>query len=271
MEAGISPARQTRTQYRHELRTLTYVTLDQANGGIVRNMTHDGIGVQAVAALRPMQQLRLRFELRAPRLRVETRGEVMWSTPSGQCGIRFLDLPPRISRQLQEWIFGNLLEGISVYPERPESMFAEPALGSPRSYEGIVREDDGLMVSTRPLRVIELPNRPEAAVQDLLDDDVPEISVSLDWLSRPFSEQGLTWAVNTMVLVAGLLLFALVFMSVTREAPPWTFLFAGAFFIVGMYWGFFQMFGGSSLGSRLARLAASDQHDDEEARQARFR
>ena len=101
MEAGISPARQTRTQYRHELRTLTYVTLDQANGGIVRNMTHDGIGVQAVAALRPMQQLRLRFELRAPRLRVETRGEVMWSTPSGQCGIRFLDLPPRISRQLQ--------------------------------------------------------------------------------------------------------------------------------------------------------------------------
>ena len=150
-------------------------------------------------------------------------------------------------------------------------MFAEPALGSPRSYEGIVREDDGLMVSTRPLRVIELPNRPEAAVQDLLDDDVPEISVSLDWLSRPFSEQGLTWAVNTMVVVAGLLLFALVFMSVTREAPPWTFLFAGAFFIVGMYWGFFQMFGGYSLGSRLARLAASDQHDDEEARQARFR
>src|SRR5205823_5404254 len=98
-----------RTHYRHELRTLTYVVLDQANGGIVRNVTRDGIGVQAVAALPLHQQLPVRFELRTPRLRVETRGEVMWSTLSGQCGIRFLDLSPRVSRQLQEWIFGNLL------------------------------------------------------------------------------------------------------------------------------------------------------------------
>ena len=70
-------------------------TLDQANGGIVRNISHEGIGLQAVAALRPQQQLRVRFELRHPRLRVETRGEVTWATRSGQCGIRFLELSPK--------------------------------------------------------------------------------------------------------------------------------------------------------------------------------
>ena len=111
MEAGLSPARQARAKHRHELRTLTYVTLDQANGGIVRNLSHEGIGVQAVAALRPQQQLRVRFELRTPRVRVEARGEVTWATFSGQCGIRFLDLSPRMTRQINEWIFGNLLEG----------------------------------------------------------------------------------------------------------------------------------------------------------------
>src|SRR5579863_3197710 len=111
MDTGITPARQTRTKHRHELHTLTYVTLDQANGGIVRNLSGEGVGVQAVAAPRPQQQLRLRFELRRPRLRIEARGEVMWATSSGQCGIRFLDLPSAMSRQINEWVFGDLLEG----------------------------------------------------------------------------------------------------------------------------------------------------------------
>ena len=61
MDAGLSPPRQARAQHRYELRTLTYVTLDQANGGIVRNLSHRGIGVQVVAAVRPKQQLRVRF------------------------------------------------------------------------------------------------------------------------------------------------------------------------------------------------------------------
>src|SRR5512141_1860528 len=94
MDAGTSLARQARTKHRHELRTLTYVTLDQANGGIVRNLTREGIGVQAVAAVHPLQEVRIRFELRHPKLRVEARGQVMWSTFSGQCGIRFIELSP---------------------------------------------------------------------------------------------------------------------------------------------------------------------------------
>ena len=53
MQAVPFPERQARTQYRHELRTLTYVTLDDANGGIIRNLNHEGVAVQAVGALRP--------------------------------------------------------------------------------------------------------------------------------------------------------------------------------------------------------------------------
>src|SRR5579859_2748529 len=85
MDTGTSPVQQARARHRHELRTLTYVTIDQANGGIIRNLSHEGIGVQAVAALRPKQLLRVRFELRGPRLRVERRGEVTLSSISGQC------------------------------------------------------------------------------------------------------------------------------------------------------------------------------------------
>jgi hypothetical protein len=265
MDAGTSQERQTRARYRHELRTLTYVTLDQANGGIVRNLTRQGMGLQVVAAVRPRQQLRVRFELRYPRVRVETRGEVMWATFSGQCGIRFLDLSPRMARQIQEWIFGDLLEGISLHAQQPGSIFWGTAAGNG---DEAVEEDDGLLVSPQPRNVIELPERAPAAPM-VAPQSFP--ATELDWLSQPLSGQSLAWTINTLVLLAGVLLFALVFLSVTRQAPSWPVALSGASLVIGIYWGFFQLFGGSSLGTRLARLLASDEEDSEDDRDTRFR
>jgi hypothetical protein len=267
MEAGTSPARQVRAKHRHELRTLTYVTLDQANGGIVRNLSHEGIAVQAVAALRPRQQLRVRFELRDPRVRVEARGEVTWATYSGQCGIRFIDLSPRITRQINEWIFGNLLEGVSLHAERAGPMFADAA--------SVQVGDDGLMVSASPVKVIELPVRADVPSHGDLRMEASEIArpaTELDWLSRPLSGRSLIWTINTLVIVAALLLFALVFLSVTGEPPRWPLAMAGgaSILVAALYGGFFQLFGGISPGARLARLVGRDV-EDEEARDARFR
>jgi hypothetical protein len=266
MQAGLSPARQARARQRHELRTLTYVTLDQANGGIVRNLNHQGIAVQAVAALHPQQRVRVRFELRYPRLRVEARGEVTWATVSGQCGIRFLDMSPRMTRQINEWIFGNLLEGASLHFERAGSMFADSAFGIP---------EGGLMVSAAPLKVIELPVRagPLAHVRADATENAQPAPAELDWLSKPLSGRTLVWTINTLVVVAALLLFALVFLSVTREPPrrPLVMMGLAVMFVAALYWGFFQLLGGSSPGARLARLAGFDSADDEEFPSARFR
>jgi hypothetical protein len=278
MDAGISPARQTRTQYRHELHTLTYVTLDQANGGIVRNLSDEGIGVQAVAAPRPQQQLRLRFELRRPRVRIETLGEVMWSTSSGRCGIRFMDLPSGVIRQINEWVLGDLLEGASVHLEKMGPVFIEPELRPERQLRrddallSGAMQDDGLLISPAPVKTIELRTGQDP-VMVLMDEatwNVEEQASAWDWLSQPLFGRRLAWAVNTLVVVAALLLFMLVFLSVTQEAPPWP-LFAGGCAVGAMYWAFFRIFGGSSLGARLARLAASDDENDEEERDARFR
>ena len=160
MDAGTSLARQTRTKHRHELRALTYVTLDQANGGIVRNLTREGLAVQAVAAVHPMQEVRVRFELRYPKLRVEARGQVMWSTSSGQCGIRFVDLPPTLSRDIQQWIFGDLLEAAALHSNR--AMFALPGLR-----ESSPIEEDGLLTSATPVKVIGLPRPPDQVENNL--------------------------------------------------------------------------------------------------------
>jgi hypothetical protein len=275
MESGISSTRVARGQHRHELRALAYVTLDQANGGIVRNLNRDGIGAQVVAAVRPQQQLRVRFELRNPKLRVEGRGEVVWATPSGQCGIRFIDLPPKMGQQINAWILGDLLEGASLHSQSSEWIFPEPVISPSDDNAGDVDdEDDGLMVSTTPLNVIELPMRKPQPVAD--HDASTEVTFSdavpLDWLSRPLSGRGLSWTINALVVFAALLLFVLVFLSVNREAPRWPFaMTVGAALLVGaMYWGFFQLFGGGNFGQRLARLAGSNS-DKEQDDDTRFR
>lgn len=257
MDVEVSSARQARSQHRHDLRSLTYVTIDQANGGVVRNLNHEGIGAQVVAALRPKQQLRLRFDLGNPRVRVETLGEVVWSTYSGQCGIRFLDLPLQTRKKIQEWIFGDLLELAELHSRSAEWMFGGPALSTPG-------EEDGLVISGAPVNVIELPVGGERSAIS------SENSLQLDWLSQPLSGRRLAWTVNTLVVFAALMLFALVFLSVNRAAPPWPLaVSAGAAILMGaLYWGFFRVVGGGSLGERLARLAdaGNDSRDD-----ARFR
>lgn len=261
----------SRAQHRHELRTLTYLTLDDANGGVVRNLTSGGMGAQVIAVLRPHQILRIRFELKDPRLRVETQGEVMWSTFSGQCGIRFVDSSPQMKRQIGEWIFHDLLEGIALHADPAESIFAGSTLDAVRASE----EEDGLLVSESPVNVIELALTPRARERmqfqsETVSDGEPEIS-SLEWLSQPLSGRSLAWAIHTMVVMAGVLLFTLVFLSITREPPRWPLLLAAGVVAVisALYWVFFQFLGGTSLGARLAHLAGYDAHQIE--RTPRFR
>jgi hypothetical protein len=262
MEAVSPRAQQARASYRHDLRTLTYVVLDEANGGIVRNLSHRGIAVQAVAALRAHQLVRLRFELRPPRVRVEAQGEVLWANASGQCGIGFVDLPSRTVRQMNEWIFGNLLETIPQQGGRVGSIFRSGLGGS--SEEG-----DGLIVTPSPRQVIQLETRTTAEAS-------PDQQETTEWLSQPVSARTLAWMLDSLIMIAAFLLFSLMFLAVTHELPRWPLSLelglGAAVFIPSFYCAFFYAFGGDSLGTRLARLVGSGENDSEELRDAaRFR
>jgi PilZ domain len=268
MQAATSPVRQARARHRHDLRVLTYVILDEGNGGIVRNLSDEGIAVQAVGALRPRQNVRLRFELRHPQFRVETRGEVMWASPSGQCGIRFLDLPRRTVREINAWIFGDLLECAEQYPGSLEDLFgAVPRAEGSNEADG--GSPDNLFVSASPLHVIHLDPQPVGPPTasfrgDTLHsfDTIP----ATDWLSQPLSGRSLAWTLDSLIVFAALLLFSLVFLGVTHELPKWPVATAAGatIFVAAFYWGFFELCGGPSMGDRLARLVMPDREEDEE-------
>jgi PilZ domain len=292
MQTATCSARQTRTHYRHELRSLTYVILDECNGGIIRNLNHEGVAVQAVGPLRQHQRVRLRFELRFPRLRVETYGQVSWATPSGQCGIRFVDLPVRARRHINEWIFSNLLDAAARDAGHPGSMFEASVVSIARDKnareenareENAAEESDGLKLSASPRPVIRLAPRvvrwDETPVlhqlsENDITDPVDHAYGQPNWLSRPLSGRTITWLVDGLVVIAGLLLFALIFLSIAHELPPWPLTLgtasAAAVFVAAVYWAVFALCGGSSLGARLAQATCSGEEEEEE-RGSRFR
>jgi PilZ domain len=317
MQAASFPARRARTHYRHELRTLTYVTLDDANGGIIRNLSHEGVAVQALAALRPERHVRLRFELKSPRLRVETSGQVSWASASGQCGIRFVDLPARTRHQINEWIFSNLLDAIARDAGHPRSIFGASVVSITREEnagqqnareENVLEENDGLRLSPAPRSAILLEpgvaRQPEATVlhpssrhaavlqspvltssvlnqhseEDLADyfaDSVRDPYAQLNWLSRPLSGRTLSWLVDGLVVTAALLMFALIFLSIAHELPPLPLTLgtvaAAAVFVALAYRAVFAVFGGRSLGARLARAVSSGEEKEESEDGVRIR
>jgi hypothetical protein len=293
MQTATSPARQTRTHYRHELRTLTYVTVDEANGGIIRNLNHEGVAVQAVGPLRRHQRVRLRFELRFPRLRVETYGQVSWATPSGQCGIRFVDLPARTRRQINEWIFSNLLGAVARDEDHSHSMFGPSVVSIVREEnvretnadeENAPEESDGLTLSASSRRVIRLEPSiarwDEAPVlhrhsEEDITDPVDHSYRQLNWLSQPLSGRTIAWLVDGLIVIAGVLLFALIFLSIAHELPPWPLTLgtgmAAAVFVAAVYWAVFAVFGGQSLGARLAQAASDLEEEKEFEGASRFR
>jgi PilZ domain len=278
MQAVSSTQRRSRSGYRHELRTLTYVTLDEANGGIIRNLNHEGVAVQAVGALRPQQQVRLRFELRLPRLRVEAQGQVSWASRSGQCGIRFVNLPSSTRLQIDQWIFSNLLDALARDAAHPRSIFGASVVSIARG-EKVAgpEEEDGLTLSAAPHPAIRLEPDPVTredpevlprhSDEDIADSDDPQSS----WLSRPLSGRNFAWLVDSLVVMAALLLFAVIFLSIAHELPPWPLALgtalAAAAFVAGAYWSVFAIFGGESLGVRLAQAGSGgeDKGENEDA------
>ena len=284
MEAVAFAARKARVHYRHGLRTLTYVTLDQANGGVVRNLSDQGVGIQAVVPPQRQQSVRLRFELRHPNVTVDAHGEVTWVTSSGQCGVRFVDLSPRARRQINQWIFGSLLDFL------PQDAGGTASILAPSPVSDGLKESDGLIVSALPRPVIQLGSKADATFERKLEpvrmptaerpvifdpENSRDREQSQDWFSQPLSGRTVRLLVDSLVVIAGLLLFSLVFLATARELPRWSvtigsLVLAGAF-VSTAYWTLLSLFGESSLGERVARLATRDLNDPTEGTGPRFR
>jgi hypothetical protein len=74
--------------------------------------------------------------------------------------------------------------------------------------------------------------------------------------------------VDSLVVIAAVLLFALIFLSIAHELPPWpvTLGTVAAVVVAAVYWAVFAVFGGSSLGVRLAQAVSNEEEREDTIR-----
>lgn len=230
-----SPAHHRRRQSRYPLRSLAYVKLDQGNGGIIRDLTESGIAIQAVAALRPDQQIRVSFDLLSPRLRVEAIARVAWSDRSGQAGLEFSTLPVRTRRSLRDWLLTQMLSSAAISGR------------------------DSMFHALEPQLVTSAASRPAIMLPALAPkvDDAPRVQWGLlSMSSRTFAN-----LLDAVVLLCAVLLFSISSLAVMGAMPAWplaTAFFATAFVIfIAVYRLLFSdLVCRATPGKRLAALAA---------------
>jgi hypothetical protein len=267
IEFAVVVPRSQRRPHRQKIRTLTHVNLDAANGAILRDLSEFGVAMQTVTPLAPNQQVHLRFELPAPRVRVEAAGRIAWTDSWGQAGVQFLNLPPRSERLLKEWILTQILS--SAYLFSPcESVAVEG-----NHAEGATE----LLFSASPRPAIQLEPHPTSPPAPPHPKARPR-TLRLLWCPVPISLSVLSKLVDGLILLCAVLLFAVMSMATTNILPTWPVTLALAIGVAGIfvavYWFLFVFWIGATPGERLARLACSESGNGlhgEQDDQARFR
>ena len=235
------PPRQRRS-YRQRVHNLVYVNVDEANGGIIRNMGETGLAIQVVGALRPDQRVQLRFELLNPRARIEGAARVVWADPSGQAGLELIDLSPRIRRQLKDWLFTQLLAD-AYHGSEAESIFIHQKPGQD------VRELS-FSAATRP--TIRLAPAEPADFEDQDDREAAAGFVSSPHLPK---------LIDSLIVFSAVLVFWLLSLAMTHFVPAWPLTIAlvlatGCVF-ASVYWFLFVRWIGLTPGMYLVRLAGA--------------
>lgn len=236
------------------MRSLAHVKLDQANAGIIRDLSEDGMSVHVVTRLRVGQQITMRFELPSPRCRVESVGCVAWANPLGQAGVEFLDAPASLRRTLKDWIFTQLLSTANQLTW--ESIFADPEV-APETLELTFSENPRPAILLDPQPVVDasspkaLPqvSVQRAAAETCAVDSAPSV-LPVPW-----------WFVDGLIVTLATLLFSVIALTTTRAAPAWpmaTFLllFAAGVF-TALYWFLFVFWTGATPGERLLATPSS--------------
>jgi PilZ domain len=252
--------------YRQKIRTLSHVSLDAANGAILRDVSEFGIALQTVVPLAPNQQVQLRFELAAPRARIETAGRIVWTDSWGQAGVQFLDLPHHSERLLKEWIFTQILSSVYLFsPCESVTVVGNRAEGATE-----------LLFSASPRPAIQLETQPASAYALPHRESRPR-RFRLHWCPVPISLSALTKLLDGLILLCAVLLFAVMSLLMINILPTWPLTVVLAIGVtavfVALYWFLFVFWIGATPGEHLAQLACSESGNGMygEEDQARFR
>src|ERR1700730_4510604 len=94
-----------RNCFRQPMPSLAYVRLGAENGGIIINLSEDGMAVQAAMALVHDRMPVLQFQLAGSKDSIVTSGRIAWKSDSGTfAGVQFVDMLEPMRDLIKSWI-----------------------------------------------------------------------------------------------------------------------------------------------------------------------
>ena len=125
---------------------LAYLDIGPDNGGILLNLSEDGLALQAVAPLHGQKEVQLAIQLPHSEARIETAAEIVWlGATSRQAGVRFLNLSAEARTQIREWVESQAAPSASSAAQAP---VVEPA-AKPIEPDSSAHGQDGIPDSRR--------------------------------------------------------------------------------------------------------------------------
>src|SRR5436305_5179640 len=95
-----------RSCVRHQVHGPVFASFDGVTGGMILDLSEQGVSMQTVVPLQAEGRLQLRLDLPDSEV-LETTGYIAWADALGRAGVRFSELPEEGRQRLDEWLARN--------------------------------------------------------------------------------------------------------------------------------------------------------------------
>src|SRR5579872_1148912 len=107
IEAGAEAPPERRRCMRHRVHSPAFASFDGVTGGMVLDLSEQGMSMQTAAPQKVTRPINLHLNLPDPVTNLETTGYIAWADAFGRAGVRFSELPEDARRRLNQWLLMN--------------------------------------------------------------------------------------------------------------------------------------------------------------------
>jgi len=144
---------------RHKVHTPAFASFDGVTGGMILDLSEQGMSMQTAAPLDVQRPIQLHLNLPEPVGNLETTGYIAWADALGRAGVRFSELPEESRLRLQQWLTLN-----DAAPSRkaPKLTLGEPTTAATGANFGSSERRESLALSLEPQSSVSEKNTPPA-------------------------------------------------------------------------------------------------------------
>src|SRR6202166_3228777 len=103
-------------------KTLIYVACGQSNGGMVLNVSDDGMAISMAIPVGDEAYSNLQVRMNGLAQSIEVHGRMAWTTKSKKrAGIQLVDVSNEQREQIREWLAQESVRDVNLLPRVPES------------------------------------------------------------------------------------------------------------------------------------------------------